>query len=244
MLCCNHWVATSRVFVFLKSDALCWTMVHNKRYSSVYSSPHSQVSSSSLKPYFIMLALVLATLALNLFKVFHSGHGKCSTNGRCCVRWISSSSCNSFCHLFSLAICGGSCSYFAVCMKLIRDLSLVLEIPYLNIGYRSSFICLVFFMSVVTRLLISGRTIPARRYNLYVGVELIQPVMILQVSFSATDTWLAYLDWLHTGHSYFPVAKYRASPIVHLVCGRYPHWVPASFLSRLFLACILILVLK
>ena len=191
-----------------------------------------------------MLAFVLATPAFNLLRVFHNGHGRCPPIGSCCVIWVSSYGCSSSCHLCNLAFWGGSCSSFAVCIKLFRDLSLVFAISCPNIGCLSSFICLVFSISVVTRLLISGGAMPARRYSLYVGVGLRHPVMILQVSFRATDTFLACFDWLHTGHAYSPVEKHRAIPVVRMVWGRAPHWLPASFLSRLFLACTFILVFE
>lgn len=84
--------------------------------------------------------------------------------------------------------------------------------------------------------LISGGAMPAKRYSLYAGVSLRYPVMILQVSFKATDTCLARSDWLHTGHAYSPVEKHRAIPVVRMVCGRAPRRVPASFLNKLYLA--------
>jgi len=59
--------------------------------------------------------------------------------------------------------------------------------------------------------------------------------MILQVSYKAKDTCLECLDWLNTGHAYSPVEKHRAIPVVRMVWGCASHWVPASFLSRLFL---------
>ncbi|KAL4153358.1 hypothetical protein QTP88_001191 [Uroleucon formosanum] len=40
--------------------------------------------------------------------------------------------------------------------------------------------------------------------------------MILKVSFRATDTFLACLDWFHTGHAYSPVEKHRAIPVVRM----------------------------
>lgn len=85
-----------------------------------------------------------------------------------------------------------------------------------NIGCLTCFIYLVFSMSVVTSLLISGGTIPARRYNLYGGVGLRHPVMILQVSSNATDACLTCLDLLHTGHAYSPIEKHKASPVVRV----------------------------
>lgn len=131
MLCCNQYVATSKAFVFVNiRPALvhfAGLMMHVKRCSSVCSSPYSQVSSSSFKPQFNMLALVLVTPTLNLFKVFHRGHGKCPPNGSCCVGWISYSGWSSSCYLCSLTFCGGLCNFFAVCMKLLRDLSIVLK---------------------------------------------------------------------------------------------------------------------
>lgn len=57
-------------------------------------------------------------------------------------------------------------------------------------------------MSVVTRLLISGGAMPARKYNSFDSV-----------SFEATGTCLACSDGLHAGHAYSPAEKHRALPV-------------------------------
>lgn len=66
--------------------------------------------------------------------------------------------------------------------------------------------------------------------------------MILPVLFSAMDICLACSNWLYTGH----ILQFRNIESVQFFarCAAALHWVPASFLSRLFLACTLILVLK
>lgn len=103
-------------------------------------------------------------------------------------------------------------------MKLFRDLSLVLVISCPNIGCLSSFICLVFSISVVTRHLISGGAMPARRYSLY-GRRWSKTSRYDSAGILQNYRYIFGVFGLATqnGHAYSPVEKHRAIPVVRMV---------------------------
>lgn len=135
-------------------------------------------------------------------------------------------------HLSNLASSGRSFSSIDELIKLYRDLSLVLVASYLNMGCLSSFSCFLLSRSVATLLLILCGAILDRQYILFIGVGQRHPVIVRQVSFNATSMCLKCFDLLHTGYAYSIAEKHNANPVVLIVCGRAPHWVPDSFFYR------------
>lgn len=78
---------------------------------------------------------------------------------------------------------------------------------------------------------------PDRQYILFMFVGRRHSVTTLQVLLSAVFTCLTCFNLLHTGQAYSPAEKHYANAVVRIVCGRAPHCVPESFLSKFFLVC-------
>lgn len=108
-------------------------------------------------------------------------------------------------YIFCLTISEGSCNSSTVCMKLLRDLSVILMISCLNMSCLMSFVYQLFrFLHIgsyaSSKFRWSYRYLPICHVYLDLTIfDLRHPVMILQVSFSATETRLLCFNWLHTG---------------------------------------------